>query len=254
MTDNKELVLRSHLRLFEHHDIEVLDEFHPDFVEHSPLVSGNAAGLAALVQEAGDDLSYTNARVLGDADLVALHGHYTGLDETDLIGFDLYRIEDGKIIEHWDGLVPAAAPNSSGRTQLDGPVDTAGESDVEGNREFITAFFTESLINGDYEGFRRHTDGEHFLQHSPDIADGVDSVIDFLVKLRDAGEGLVYDRLHRTVADGPFVLTQSEGSIGGQRHAYYELWRVEDGRLAEMWDAIPEVPADSDAVHDNGIF
>lgn len=254
MTDNKDLVLKAHLRLFDKRDITVLNEFHPDFIEHSPLVAGDAEGLALLVQEAGDALTYTNSRVLGNGDLVALHGRFTGLDETDLVGFDLYRVEEGKIIEHWDGLVPIAEANASGRTQLDGPVDTSGDFDIEKNRDYITTFFTESLIEGDYEGFRRHTDGENFLQHSPDIADGVDSVIDFLGKLRDDGEGLVYDRIHRTIADGPFVLTQSEGSIAGERHAYYELWRMEDGTLAEMWDAITAVPADSDAVHDNGIF
>ena len=110
------------------------------------------------------------------------------------------------------------------------------------------------MIGGDYTGFRRYTDGQRFLQHSPDIPDGVEEVIAFLEKLRAEGNGLEYDRIHRTVADGQFVLTHSEGRIAGARHAYFELWRVEDGKLVEMWDAILPVPEDDEARHRHGIF
>ena len=40
-----------------------------------------------------------------------------------------------------------------------------------------------------------------------------------------------YTQKHRSIADGQFVLTHSEGSIAGNRHAYFELWRVDNGKL-----------------------
>jgi len=49
-------------------------------------------------------------------------------------------------------------------------------------------------------------------------------------------------------------LTHSEGSIAGTRHAYFELWRVEDGKIVELWDAIAPVPQDDQAVHRYGVF
>ncbi|MFX6242254.1 polyketide cyclase, partial [Acinetobacter baumannii] len=55
-------------------------------------------------------------------------------------------------------------------------------------------------------------------------------------------------------ADGQFVLTHSEGSIAGNRHAYFELWRVDNGKIVELWDAIPAVPEDEQAVHGYGVF
>ncbi|WP_246593507.1 nuclear transport factor 2 family protein [Photorhabdus akhurstii] len=93
-----------------------------------------------------------------------------------------------------------------------------------------------------------------FRQHSPDIPDGTDAVISFLKQLRDEGQGLHYTKIHRTVADGQFVLTHSEGSIAGARHSYFELWRIEDGKVAELWDAITPVPEDAKALHRHGIF
>lgn len=255
MSDIGSLVLEIHTKLFHEHDTSVLESHFADgFIEHSPLVAGDRSGLKALVDEAGDGLKYTNVRVIEDGDLVALHGKFEGLDEHDLVGFDIYRVENGKLAEHWDNLVPAAPPNESGHTQLDGPTDVDSNADTEANRALVTEFFKKTLIGGDYQGFEEYSRDGKFTQHSPDIGDGIPAVIDFLEKLRDSGEGLVYDRIHRTVAQGDFVLTHSEGSIAGARHSYCELWRVKDGAIAELWDAISEVPADEDAVHDHGVF
>lgn len=253
-TSSRELVARAHHELFTERDVGALTRyFSADFIEHSPLVADGLSGLRELVQT-HPDLRHEAVRVLADGDLVAIHGRFTGLDEEPLVGFDIYRVADGKIVEHWDGLVPEAKPNASGRTQLDGPTEPGDRQHTERNRAFIRQYFTETLIDGDYSGFRRYTDGRNFIQHSPDIADGVEAVIDFLEQLKSEGMQLEYERIHRMIAEGEFVLTHSEGSIGGQRHAYFELWRVVDGRLVEMWDAITPVPADEDALHDKGIF
>lgn len=250
----RELVARAHRELFDERDVGALQRyFSPDFIEHSPLVANGLDGLHELVQT-HPQLRHEARRVLQDGNLVAIHGRFTGLDEQPLVGFDIYRVENAKIIEHWDGLVPEAAPNASSRTQLDGPTEPSTGHDVERNRAYITEFFTETLIKGDYTGFRRYTNGKNFLQHSPDIADGVEEVIAFLEKIKAEGNGLEYDHIHRTVADGQFVLTHSEGRICGTRHAYFELWRLDNGKLAEMWDAILPIPEDGEAKHGHGIF
>ncbi len=250
----KALVCKAHHELFNLHDTSALTRyFSKDFIEHSPLVADGLSGLKQLVEDC-PQLIHEPVRVLVDGDLVALHGRYQHLDSHPLVGFDIYRVQDGKIIEHWDGLVAEAAPNSSGRSQLDGPTELLNNQDIAVNRALVLRFFQQALIDGDYEAFKQYSDGEHFLQHSPDIGDGITAVIDFLNKIRDQGQGLLYSRTHRSIADGQFVLTHSEGSIAGQRHAYFELWRVENAQIAELWDAILAVPEDQDAVHRYGVF
>ncbi|MCU4336302.1 nuclear transport factor 2 family protein [Acinetobacter dispersus] len=250
----KRFVSKAHHVLFNLHDPRALDRyFSQDFIEHSPLVADGLAGLRQLIQDC-PNIKHEPFRVLGDGDLVAIHGRFLGLDETPLVGFDIYRVKDDKIVEHWDGLVAEAQPNISGRTQLDGPTLVDSNTDIETNRRIIQSFFQKALIDGEYETFRAYTVGDQFLQHSPDIGDGVNSVIDFLNKIRNQGEGLVYSKTHRTIADGQFVLTHSEGSIAGNRHAYFELWRLENGKIAELWDAIPAVPEDEMAIHNFGVF
>lgn len=250
----RDLVARAHHELFTLRDTGALERyFSPRFIEHSPLVKDGADGLFTLVQD-HIDLHHEVYRVLVDGDLVAIHGRYTGLGEQALVGFDIYRVADNRIIEHWDGLVPEAAPNASGRTQLDGPTQPRPDQDAEANRALVLAFFTRALIDGDYTAFNDYCNGVGFHQHSPDIADGTVAVVSFLNQLREAGQGLQYSRVHRSVAEGDFVLTHSEGSIAGERHAYFELWRVQDGKIVELWDAITPVPDDSQALHRHGIF
>lgn len=258
MTDIRELVVTADRELFTEHDLSTLDRnFSPDYVEHSPLVANGLEGLRDLVREA-PGMRHDVARVLVDEakGLVAFHGSYPGLDPTDLyVGFDIYRVADGKIVEHWDGLVTETSPNASGHTQLDGTAEADSSANTEANRELVIRLWNSFLLGQDYRGVTAFSrpDGA-FTQHSADIPDGVEPMVEFLEKLKEDGTPLTYDTLHRTVAEGDFVLTHSEGSIGGERHSFCELWRVEDGHVVELWDAIGPVPADDHLAHPHGAF
>ncbi len=77
----------------------------PDtYIQHNlGVASGRQAILDAMpaLQEAGGTV--TIHRVVEDGDLVALHSEYD-LFGTPMIGFDIFRFEDGRIVEHWDNL------------------------------------------------------------------------------------------------------------------------------------------------------
>ena len=51
-----------------------------------------------------------------------------------------------------------------------------------------------------------------------------------------------------------FVLVVSEGSFGDAPTAYYDLFRVEEGRIAEHWDVIETIPPREAWKNDNGKF
>jgi predicted SnoaL-like aldol condensation-catalyzing enzyme len=54
------------------------------------------------------------------------------------------------------------------------------------------------------------------------------------------------------VAEGNFVVTASEGTLGGEPTAFFDLFRVEDGWIVEHWDVISTIP--SEMAHENGKF
>lgn len=251
-----ELVQKAHHQLFNDHKFEGLEQyFSTDFIEHSPFVKGGLSGLKELVTECGAKLKYTPARAFSDGEYVVLHGQFDHLTEEPLVGFDIYRVKNGLIVEHWDNLVAKADPNVSGNTQLNGPTIVDESQDSARNKQIVQKFFDEFLIKQQYDKGSEYTNGDGFQQHSPDIGNTTNAMAEFLQQLKIDGTPLVYHKVHRVIADGQFVLTHSEGEIGGQRTAYCELWRVdENGKVSELWDAISEVPLDTEAVHEYGIF
>jgi predicted SnoaL-like aldol condensation-catalyzing enzyme len=44
--------------------------------------------------------------------------------------FDVFRFEDGMIVEHWVFSTKAARPNESGHTQSDGPTEAKLDQDT----------------------------------------------------------------------------------------------------------------------------
>ena len=61
-----------------------------------------------------------------------------------------------------------------------------------------------------------------------------------------------YDETHLIVAEGNFVFTASEGAMGDAPTAFFDLFRVEDGKIVEHWDTVSEIP--SEMAHENGKF
>ena len=70
--------------------------------------------------------------------------------------------------------------------------------------------------------------------------------------MAEQGIQMIYTGVHMVVAEGDFVFTASEGTLGGTPTAFYDLFRVADGKIVEHWDVIAEIPADM--AHDNGKF
>lgn len=56
------------------------------------------------------------------------------------------------------------------------------------------------------------------------------------------------------LGEGNFVLTMSEGQFAGQQVAFYDLFRVDGGTIAEHWDVIEPIPPRSEWKNANGKF
>lgn len=90
----------------------------PDYVQHNPQIAdGRDAAIAALASMfASPERTFTVRRILVDGDLAAIHVQVAAPTPPGTRGaavVDLYRIKDGRIVEHWDviQLIPASAPN-----------------------------------------------------------------------------------------------------------------------------------------------
>lgn len=91
-------------------------------------------------------------------------------------------------------------------------------------------------------------------QHNTGIADGVSGLNAALGAMAEQGISMVYDEVHMVLAQGNFVLAVSEGTFGGEPTSYYDLWRVENGKIAEHWDVMETIADQSTWQNENGKF
>ena len=94
-----------------------------DYIQHNPAVPTGAApilGFLPALKESG--LKPTVHRAISEGDLVVLHVTYENAQafgaETQ-VAFDIFRVEDGKLAEHWDNLQPAVPADQTASGQLD---------------------------------------------------------------------------------------------------------------------------------------
>jgi predicted SnoaL-like aldol condensation-catalyzing enzyme len=173
--NNKELVVKAAGELFGDKDPAAVDRWvAPGYRQHSALVADGPVALRGLVGSLPADFRYEPARVIADGDLVALHGTYHGFGPVPLVAFDLFRVEHGKLVEHWDALTPRVARTASGRSQTDGPVVPHDLTATEANRKLVTEFAQRVLKEADYSVLADYLSTETYHQHNPQAADGLD--------------------------------------------------------------------------------
>ncbi|MFI9256807.1 nuclear transport factor 2 family protein [Streptomyces sioyaensis] len=248
----KDLVLKATGELFGDKDPSAVDRWvSPDFRQHSTLAADGPEGLRALVSSLPADFRYDRARVLADGDLVVLHGVYHGFGAGPLVAYDIFRVADGKLAEHWDVLVPLVEDTVSGRSQTDGPTEVRDPGATEANRTRVAEYAEKVLKGAEYALATDYTSAETYLQHNPEAGDGLDGFGVAAAKWAEQGKNVVYTAIHRVIAEGEFVLVQAEGEFGVPV-VYYDLFRLADGKIVEHWDAIQEIPAQ--LPHGNGLF
>ena len=97
-------------------------------------------------------------------------------------------------------------------------------------------------------------DGDKYVQHNPQIADGLSGLAAALKGMAEKGVAMKYERIQRVLGEGNFVLVASEGSFAGKHTAFYDLFRVDNGKIAEHWDTIETVPPKTEWQNNNGKF
>ncbi len=196
-----------------------------------------------------------NIRAYEDGDKVFLQTIYNFAGAGEQVAFDIFRFdENGKIAEHWDNLAAKAAPNPSGRTQIDNLAEVKDIDKTEENREIVKNFLHDVMMGKAPEKTPDYFDNGKYIQHNTGIADGLDGLGAALAALAEQGIQMIYDKVHQVLAQGDMVLAVSEGTFGGAPTSYYDLWRVENGKIAEHWDVMETIADKSTWQNQNGKF
>ena len=130
---NRAVVLRYMQEVINERKLDVLDEIMvEDWIAHNPTESNGReklkeffAGMFKQFPEIYADVK----RVIAEGDLVVVHSHYTGRKQDrgndwakgSGANVDIFRLVDGKIVEHWDvNQRPIPEKSVNGNTMFDG--------------------------------------------------------------------------------------------------------------------------------------
>lgn len=119
---NKALVLDAMTSLFQRHDASAVERLYAaDYIQHNPNIPQGRDALQAIVTGLPEHVYYEPGLIVAGDDLVAIHGRIRGWADDPQIAVDLFRIEDGRLAEHWDVLQSevAATVADSGISMFD---------------------------------------------------------------------------------------------------------------------------------------
>ncbi len=253
---NKEKVVAL-LNSFNTGDKEPVSYINPNkYIQHNLAVGDGLAGFGELVKNIPPQgFKSKVVRVFQDGDYVFAHVEYDFFGPK--VGFDVFRFENDQIVEHWDNLSAIASPNPSGRTQLDGEVNLTDLDKTTRNKQLVERFVKEVLQEGKMGEIDLYINSNKYIQHNSAIEDGIEGLEKALKYFSDNGYIMKYEKIHKILGEGNFVLIISEGKFGkgeGDHSAFYDLFRVEKNQIVEHWDIIEVIPEKSQWKNNNGKF
>lgn len=115
--ENKRIVLDFYQQMFGDKDLSAVDKYiAPEYIQHNPEVADGAAAFKSAAAKWFEGQPKTKVdvqRIASDGDLVFIHIKNKKPDGSLISTIDIFRLEDGKIVEHWDAQqdVPKQSAN-----------------------------------------------------------------------------------------------------------------------------------------------
>ncbi|MFF5364450.1 ester cyclase [Streptomyces scabiei] len=247
---NKELVLRLYSEAFNKDKTDVVKELvATDYVQHDKAVPGGAEGQVKQFKDVKAKIPgavATVKHVAADGDLVAVHWHASATPKNEGTGqakADLFRVDNGKLVEHW-GITQTVPKKTASGNSLFSDVyrypngePALSETQEEKNRKFAVDAYRK-LSDGDASVIDKSWDPRYY-QHNPIAPDGTAPLKRFFQQnTQDApspsSTGGGGTRFGNTLADGDLVWVYSSDYV------VVDLFRVVDGKIIEHWDVVAD--------------
>jgi predicted SnoaL-like aldol condensation-catalyzing enzyme len=233
-----------------------------DFVQHDPNFPN---GLAAFVEILGKRpaqaipaaLTHPPVKAFAKGNYVALVWEHEDPDPADrsktykFNTFDVVRVQDGKIQEHWDSsmknpgaatLAPASAPPIAQDLKL--------TPEEHKNQEIAFVEFHDMLQYGHLELAEQYI-APGYIQHNPNVPTGRDGFVQYMSRVRkpEPIQPEWKTKPSLVITSGDLVLMMFDRSAPdpddpSRKYSYnnFDMVRVENGQVQEHWDAAKKNP------------
>jgi predicted SnoaL-like aldol condensation-catalyzing enzyme len=243
---NRDIVLTCYKKIIGQLDTSLVDQYVDDnYIQHSPTVPDGKAGLLQMLNflkilPRPAEIKSPIVRTIADGDLVAVHLDVPFMGKR-LAVVDIFRVLNGKLIEHWDASQEIAAGNdefTSGTKTIN--INASNE-----NTKRVASRFFNACINGD--GLNTELLNPDLIEHNKEVV-SVGGLLAHLTQQTSNYE----TKIHRVVAEGDFAVVQSEWGGPERSFVQYDIVRVEANRIAEHWSVVQGIP--ETMAHSNGMI
>jgi predicted SnoaL-like aldol condensation-catalyzing enzyme len=232
---------RAYFSAVNRYDADLIESMvEENYIQHNPHVpTGRAAFVALLPKLKTFGSKITNVRMLNDGKHVIMHHRWdnaTPFGADKMVAFHIIRFNDqGLIAEHWSVMNPDTPVKSSQKSLADGSTQIEDLERTHQNKSRISDLFKVLAHGGDentrFSDFFNNTETQSAFE-----------------ALR-----LSYRKQHKIFAEGNFVLSISEAFHGNSLSATYDLFRIENEKIAEHWRILQPVPT-TNLANNNTMF
>ena len=117
---------------------------------------------------------------------------------------------------------------------------------TQANKALVTKAYQELFGDADLTALDRYW-ADEYIQHNPSMTDGREAVKTFLQGLGIDSWPKHQVKFERVIAEGDLVMLQTAqpASDTSPGTVIVDIFRVANGKIAEHWDVIQQIPADA---------
>lgn len=262
---NKRVVQRVFDEFYNGRNVETLSEYMAeDLIQHNQEEPDGSKGLVEFFEKnywsKGVKMDAKIIRIIAEGDLVFTQSRWAppGNNEPFAKGSfaigDIYRVKDGKLVEHWDIGQPVPESSVNGNSMFDGGTFHPEPKEVQqANKKVVLAYFQEALNKRNYDALDDIVSND-WIAHNPIEKSGRE-------ELKNLFRGFVAQipEIHadtkRLIAEGNFVVAHNHYTLKKKDRgndfaqpsgATFDIFRLEKGVIVEHWDiGLQGIPAKS---------
>ena len=265
---NKHLVFDFWRSIVNAGQVELADTLQrEDYIQHSPVLPTGREAFKQIFSvvprrdPAPALVSPPLVSIIAEGDLVAMTLAET-LPEPDGIGtytsthFNLFRIEDGQLAEHWHSVQTppgpeVALPENGGPQLVNGArgtdqlsMLTAATPELAANKRLVFDMWRQ-IIDAGHEELADLYLTEDYIQHNPNAATGRDGFQAYIAARDELPIDIsIENDIVAILAEGDLVVLALRREYPHPVYnntiyttTWFDMFRIENGRIAEHWDA-----------------
>lgn len=259
---NKALVLKALQSVFVEADPDALNIYWAEnYIQHNPNIGNGRAPLKEFVIEnRPPNFRYEIGFAIANGDYVAVQARVQGIAAIPVIAFDIFKVTDGKIVEHWDVLQDEVPASESVNGNAMFPIQTNSISSFNKFRQKSQERTNRAMVVSAVNRLFNFADSsvvdvfwaEDYIQHNPLFPNGSAVLTGLLSQI---APGDITIEIGFAMSYGDFVLLHSRYlGVGASPLIVVDVFRIEEGLIVEHWDVLQDEVPTIRTVSGNSMF